>query len=229
MRKICTLVCAAFLCLTASARTLTFYLGDTPIQPGSEIEFNDIDIETYDDGFREVAMEPDLYLGTDMYSSKINVTVTCTSGQSIMFCGFDGNCMTGTKVEKKATIKTNAREALRFDFKGEFEAGEEIPVVTTLFEAQDGDKVETHTQFVLTMCEKGASVTAIELPEGMEVLPGEITYDLAAPAQFSLISLNGAKVIETTLSGNGSVSTAALAKGVYVYRLGNKSGKLFIK
>lgn len=156
MKKI--LIAAAMLCaMTASARELTFYIGDTPIENGSTIEFSDFKVETYDDGYRGVTMAPELFVSSDIFTEKVSITAECTSGQTIQLCA-GGNCMAGTKVTKNnVTLKTDTKLPLMFDYvNNDIEPGAEVPKVTAVISAQDGDFADTFKSFTIVMAEKAA-------------------------------------------------------------------------
>lgn len=227
MKKLYAIMLGLALGLSAQARELTFYLGDEVIAPASEIEFNDITVEDMG-AFSIVTMAPDLYISSDIYTSELNITATCTSGQTVQMCA-GGACKSGQVVKKEnVKVQAGAKLPLRFDFETELGPGEPIPNVVTLLEAQDGDFEQTHKQFVITMGQKG-SVETIELPAGVRVLDGALAYELSAPARLTLYNAAGACVLDATLDGCGTISTAHLAKGIYVYALGKTTGKIFIK
>ena len=227
MKKIYLSMLALLLCFgVAEARKLTFYIGKTAITPGETVSFEDIVVDDYGD-YKEVTMAPELYLTTDIYSSKITVTAKCTSGQSIQMCA-GGACEMGTTVTKEnVTLQTNAFLDLKFDYIVELEGDEAIPVVVTEFSAVDTAYPETAVSYTLVMGEKG-SVTLIENRADLVAVAGGVQYNVEQPTQLELVDIQGRKVAEATVNGFGFLHVDAPA-GVYVYTFGENSGKIYIK
>lgn len=227
MKKIYLSMLALLLCFgVAEARKLTFYIGKTAITPGETVSFEDIVVDDYGD-YREVTMAPELYLTTDIYSSKISITAKCTSGQSVQMC-IGGACSKGESITKEnITIQTNAFLDLKFDYIVELEGDEAIPVVVTEFTAVDTAYPETAVAFTLVMGEKG-SVTLIENNADLLAVEGGIQYNVEQPATLELVDIQGRKVAEATVDGYGFLPVDAPA-GVYVYTFGEKSGKIYLK
>ncbi len=227
MKKIYLSMLALLLCFgVAEARKLTFYIGKTAITPGETVSFEDIAVDDYGD-YREVTMAPELYLTSDIYSSKINITAKCTSGQSIQMCA-GGACAMGETVAKEnITIQTNAFLELKFDYIVELEGDEAIPVVVTEFSAVDTAYPETAVSFTLVMGEKGG-VTLIENNADLVAVEGGIQYNVEQPTSLEIVDIQGRKMAEATVNGFGFLPIDAPA-GVYVYTFGENSGKIYIK
>lgn len=156
MKKFYLSIMAGLLALSAGARELTFYNGNDPIAPGSKVEFEAIEVEDYGD-YKEVRMAPKLYVSSDIFTTDLTVTATCTSGQTIQLC-LGGRCQAGETVTKTVKAATNEKVALDFDYIAELDADEEIPVVTTTIEAQDGTHAETHISFTIVMGDRKSVV-----------------------------------------------------------------------
>ncbi|MGN0223251.1 MAG: hypothetical protein ACI4AM_04410 [Muribaculaceae bacterium] len=227
MKKLYFAMLALLLCFgIAQARTLTFYIGKTAITPGQTVIFEDIAVDDYGD-YREVTMAPELYLTTDIYSSKISITAKCTSGQSIQMCA-GGACAMGETVTKEnITIQTNALLDLKFDCILELEGEEAVPNVVTEFTAVDTAYPETAVTFTLIMGEKG-SVTLIENSSDLVAVAGGVQYNVEQPTLLELVDIQGRKVVETTVNGFGFLPVDAPA-GIYVYTFGENSGKIYLK
>ncbi len=225
MKKFLLLLAAVSAYCSASALELTFMLGDHKITPGSTVEFTKFTVDTQD-GYKEVTCKPDLYLYSDLYSSKIKVTATCTSGQEIQMCA-GGTCRGGASVTKEdVKIQTGEKLFLEFDYIDELDLDQKIPVVTTLFEAEDVTKPETKTQFVLIMDENGASVAEITATKGLRAIEGGIAYKTDYACSLTLSTIAGVNVVSTEVEGEGIVK---LPQGLYVYSFGNSSGKIYIR
>lgn len=228
MKKLYLTLLAAAVCMTAQARELTFYIGDTEITDGQTINFTDIEL-TERGGAYMLTMAPELYVSSDIFTSKLTITATCTSGETIQMCA-GGNCETGTTVTKNGiVVQPNTKLPLEFEYitRG-FDISNPIPVVTATIEAQDGTYTATHKSFTIVMSDN-ASLTLIENRNDIRCVNGAIEYTLDSAAPFALYNIDGLLVTRQQLSGHGTISTAGLPTGVYVYTLGDRSGKLFIK
>lgn len=211
--------------VNAQALELSFWLGNQKIEPGSTVEFNNATVVDYGT-YKEVTMKPELTLSSNIYSSSITVVAECTSGQSIQMCA-GGVCRGGKTVTKeKVTVRTGEKLDLGFDYVGEFDPGEAIPVVTTHFTAEDTTEPGSKVEFVLVMSEGSASLIEIEAAEGLEPVKGGVRYDVTGEKQLSLYNLEGVCVFTATLSGSG---VAEVPAGLYLYSLGNTSGKILVK
>lgn len=228
MKKLYISLFSALIAFGASARELTFYLGDTKIAKDANIEYNDITIDTTD-GFQAVAMEPKLYLSSDIFSANIEVKATCTSGQEIQICA-GGECTPGTTVTKdKVKIQTNEKLDLEFHYRVDLGMDEEVPTVTTIFEAKDTKYPDaTYTSFTLIMG-KTAGVQVIENNTDITVTPAGLVYTLNVPTTLAIYDITGKQALNTQLQGTGVVDTSSLVKGIYIYRAGNTSGKFIVK
>lgn len=227
MKKLYPVLAALLLAGSMQARELTFYLGDEPIAAGTTLNFTGIEVTDYGD-YKEVLMEPDLYVSSDIFTTALSVTATCTSGQPIRLCA-GGNCVGGVTVTKKdIKVQTGEKLPLRFDYVGELDADEAIPTVTATIEAQDGTDESTHKSFTIVMGQS-AGLTLIENSADLYFNGSAIVYSLDAPSVFRLYTAEGLCVLETSLEGEGTIATEGMAAGIYVYTLGSKTAKIFIK
>ncbi len=231
MKKLYIMLAGLALATSVQARELNFYLGDKVIENNSELTFNELEVTDGPRGKKIVKMAPELYLGTDTYSSKIAVTSACTSGESIQLCA-GGACEAGTSVTKTVTLQQGGKVALEFHYTGTFDSEADFPTVVTDFTAQDGDREETKKSFTLVMNSKNGGVSVIENSNSFLPVKGGIEYSVATPTRVSLYSIVGLKVLETTIDGSGVLSTSELPAGVYVYTLEGsaaKSGKIYLR
>lgn len=228
MKKFYLTLLAALLAFGANARELKFYIGDQEIENGSNIAFENITVNDEGSWF-EVKMKPDLYISSDIYSKTINITAECVSGQTIQMCA-GGNCMRGTTVTKTGvTLQTNQKLELKFDYAAEFDAGEEIPTVTTVITAVDTKYPTTEKSFTIVMGQNVSSVDVIENTGDFTLTPAGIVYTLSTPTNLTIYNITGKQVLSAELNGTGMVETSNFAKGVYIYRAGAVSGKFIVK
>ena len=227
MKKFLLALSCMFAIYSANAIELTFWMGNHKITPGSTVEFNDITVNVYeDDQYKEVIMKPDLSISTNIYSSSVKITATCTSGQSIQLCA-GGTCRGGeTVTQEKVTVRPNPNVALGFDYIGEFDLDDEIPVVVTVIEAEDVNESGSRVQFVIEMSEKNASVSEIEVLDELKAVDGGLSYKCDEATDLVVTTLAGVSVFSATVSGEGHI---ALDKGLYVFTFGGKSGKIYVR
>lgn len=231
MKKLYITLAAALLGVASlQARELTFYLGDDKIAAGEEVIYNEVEKEPIGGGAFEVTIAPKLYLGSDFLSNKIQITANCTSGQDIQMCA-GGNCMMGkTVVKTDVKIEANAKLPLEFEYFGELGADEKLPEIITEFEAYDTRyESATKVSFTLVMNRESGALTVIKNNQAFRAIAGGIEYSLEAPATVELYSITGRKVLSAHLDGSGVLSTTSLPKGIYIYTLGDKSGKLYVR
>lgn len=231
MKKLYFTLAAALLGVASlQARELTFYNGDEKIASGEEVTFNEVEKEAIGGGAFEVKIAPKLFLGSDFTSNKIQITAKCTSGQKIQMCA-GGACNMGeTVVKNDIKVDANSKLPLEFEYLGELEADEVLPEIVTEFEAFDTRyEASTKVSFTLVMNSESGSLTVIKNNQAFRAVAGGIEYSLDAPAAVELYSITGLKVLSAHLDGSGILSTASLPKGIYIYTLGDKSGKLYIR
>lgn len=227
MKKLLLILSFMALVQYAGAIELTFWLGNKQITPGETITFDDIQVETYqEEAFKEVTMHPAIYLVSNIYSSDVVLTATCTSGQSIQICA-NGKCRAGERVSiDDFTLQTDQKFDIGFKYIGELDLDEPIPTVVTTIEAEETTSPGSHVSFVIEMSEKGASITEIKATESIKAAAGGIAYHTESPVRLYVANILGVNVFDRQVSGDGTVS---LPKGLYVYRFGDKAGKIYVK
>ncbi len=226
MKKLYMILAAAALGLSAQARELTWYDGDTKLEAGSTFTFNDV--ETRPAGnMQQVSIEPNLYLGTDIYSSKI--TVSATANEKIELCA-GGACETGESITKTG-VKINGGQSipLQLHYNQRIPADQEVPRIVVDLTAQMADYPETLTTLTVVMNGDQDGVTAIVNGYEFYSTPDGLHYNIDTPAQLSLYGITGMKVLQTTVSGSGVIATDGIPAGIYVYTLGGNTGKILVR
>lgn len=233
MKKLYLIMAGLLVCGMSQARELTFYLGNNVIEPNSTVIFDDIE-EIPAGANKEVTMAPELFISSDIYTSKLMIKATCTSGQEIQMCT-DGTCETGTTVTKEnVKIQADQKLDLQFEYLATMPKDDTAPYVATTIEAQDGTHTETFKSFTLVMNSNGTGgVTLIENNNRLLAVEGGLKYDLEAESTVELFNLSGVKMLESNVSGSGIISTTALETGIYLYTIknaqGKASGKVFVR
>ena len=227
MKKFLLLLAGVSAYMSADAIELTFWMGNQQITPDQTVKFTDIDIVNYDeDGYKEVKMDPKLSISSNIFSSDVKITATCTSGQSIQMCA-GGLCRGGVTVTKEGvTVRPNQKLDLGFDYAGEFDLDETIPTVVTVIEAEDVQESDSKVQFIIEMGEAGASVSTIEVNDDFKAVESGVAYSADKDCTLTITTMSGVNVYTANVSGEGFIS---LDKGLYVYTFGSRSGKIYIK
>ena len=86
--------------------------------------------------------------------------------------------------------------------------------------------------FTVIFNSDNAAVEGIESESAIRIANGEIIYHVEKASAIAIYDLAGRKVIDANVDGAGSISTADLQNGVYVYSVKggvNKSGKILVK
>lgn len=218
---------------SVSARELTFYQGDQKITPGSTIYFSDYQV-LENGGMKTLIYNPNLFLTTDIYSSKIQVVAECTSGHIIQMC-CGGQCEAGPTVTKNnVKIQTGAKQALDFEYKNAPFTGEEYPVVIATIKAMDTAYPETLVTFNIVMGPNVSSLSKVEAAKSIRYTQAGLEYNVNGQANISLYSITGTQVLAAKVNGSGIVDTHSLRPGVYIYTVtatdGNRStGKIHVR
>ncbi|MDE6582195.1 MAG: hypothetical protein K2K47_06700 [Duncaniella sp.] len=225
MKKLLLILSFMALVQYAGAIELSFWIGDKKIAPGETVQFNDIVVDDYGT-WKEVTMKPMLYLQSNIYSSDVKLTATCTSGQEVQICT-NGKCRKGaTIVVDDFTLQTNQKFDIGFDYIAELDKDEAIPTVVTTIEAEETTTPGSRVQFVIEMSEKGASISEIRTADSLKAVDGGLAYNAEGTARLYVTNILGVNVCNREVSGEGIVT---LPKGLYVYRFGNKTGKIYVK
>ncbi|MCM1110267.1 MAG: T9SS type A sorting domain-containing protein [Clostridium sp.] len=224
-KTLLTLFGALALSFSAQAIDLTFMLDGKEIQEGETVSLA-CDI-TQEDDYVEVYWQPNLTLHSSFFTNEVTVTANCTSGQEIQLCP-NQSCQNGTKVTVSGlSISTNSSIPLLFHFEGDFDTEADIPVVTTEFSAQIAGDDSSLKKFTLIMGSK-ATLTIVANPAEFAWNGSGFDYNVSGATPFALYTADGQQVLSTTIEGNGTLG-ASLPAGFYLYTIGSKSGKIYIK
>lgn len=244
MKKLYMAIAAAMLATCAQAQTIHLMLGDQVLEEGAKIEYNDVEI-TDDPDYYAWSFAPPLYVvGSE--TGKIDARANCTTGQQIQFC-LGQSCFNGSNVSINGhEITANTPEYAQFHFEHSVYAEEDkdgniIPIpdaekaipadveVAFFFGYTEYDEAYATMTMTLNKGGKAGTVKVFGKGDSLVSVNGVLEYSVEGTSDLALYTTDGNRVLKQTVIGNGTVSTASLAKGVYVYTLGNKSGKLVVK
>lgn len=216
--------CAAF-ALGMNAQTVMFTQKGTEIPNGETVTCTD----WADDGWGTFTCDPELSI-LSTQNILINLTAECqTEDRQVALC-CAGGCTMGTTVVKN-NISLTANELFPIEFHTTyFDDEPETPtIITDIYVTDAGSDTKLASITVIT---KGGG-NAVSVFEADNTLVryenGELVYSAETPCDLVLYSTNGQCVLEQKVSGNGSIKAAELGAGVYVYTIGNKSGKVVIR
>jgi len=226
MKKFYLAVAATLFATCAQAQTLQFKLGDQVLEPGQKVEYNEIEI-TDEPDYYEWSIEPPLYIvGSE--TENINATAKCTSGHQIMFC-MGLSCQFGTDVSiENYQITANKPEYVQFHING-YDKNIPTDIITNFLVYYTNNEDVSTTLTLILNNSQVKTATIYEEGEELVSINGALEYSVNGTSDLTLYTTDGRRVLNQTVSGNGSVSTASLANGVYVYTLGTKSGKVIVK
>lgn len=208
--------------LTASA-AIDMYMGEQKLADNGTYTFNTIT----QDPNGVFMIEPELSL-LSTEETVVNIEARCTSGQSIQMCA-GLQCETAPTVRKEdITLLANQPLDLEFEYtNNQADDESQLPKNITTVITVEGDE---ELSFTIVMNSDGSGIRAIvDRDRNVAYANGELIYNLSKPGNLTLCDTNGRVVLDTAVSGNGSVSLANLAKGIYIFRLGHNAGKIVVR
>lgn len=207
--------------LTANA-AIDMYMGEQKLDIDGTYTFNTI--TDYELGGYKI--DPELSVISTEDTEAI-ITAQCTSGQKIQMCA-GGLCTTETTVKKTVELKANTALELQFEYLDMSLANPaDMPKnITTVITVED-IKAQSYT---IVLNADGSGIAAVvDSDRNVAYANGELIYNVSKSDTLTLCDTNGRMVFDATVSGNGSISLANLAKGIYIYRLGHYAGKILVK
>lgn len=221
--------CAAF-ALGMNAQTVKFIQNGKEIASGETITCTDWE----DDGFGTFLCDPEISVVSNQ-----NILVDITAEMAAesqastrfiqMCCG--GDCMIGSDKVVKSGISLTANSAMPLEFETSYWDDEpETPtIIADIYVCPAGSTEKIASITVITSAGDGA-VSVFEIDNTLVTFSnGELKYEAAAPCTLALYGTDGKLFVEKAVSGAGSIDATGIPAGVYVYTLGNKSGKVVVR
>lgn len=208
--------------LTASA-AIDMYMGEQKLADNGTYTFNTIT----QDPNGVFMIEPELSL-LSTEETVVNIEARCTSGQSIQMCA-GLQCETAPTVRKEdITLLANQPLELEFEYtNNQADDESQLPKNITTVITVEGDE---ELSFTIVMNSDGSGIqTIVDRDRNVAYANGELLYNLSKATTLTLCDTNGRVVLNTSVSGNGSVSLPNLAKGIYIYRIGHNAGKIVVR
>lgn len=212
--------------LTANA-AIDMYMGEQKLDIDGTYTFNTI--TDYDLGGYMIDPELELMSTVD---AMVNITAKCTSGQTIQLC-IGGTCTPGTTVVKEdIELEPNKKTNLEFEYINQDVTDPTLlpKNITTIFTIESDVQGYEDLTYTIVLNADGSGIAAVvDGDRNVAYANGELIYNVSKPGALTLCDANGRIVLDAAVSGNGSISLANLAKGIYIYRLGHNAGKILVK
>ncbi len=207
--------------LTANA-AIDMYMGEQKLDIDGTYTFNTI--TDYELGGYKI--DPGLYV-ISSEDTEATITAACTSGQKIQMC-CGGLCTIGTTVTKEVELQADKKLNLEFEYLDmDLTDSANMPKNITTTITVESIKAQSYT---IVLNADGSGIAAVvDGDRNVAYADGELVYNVSKPCNLTLCDTNGRIVLDAAVNGNGSMSLANIAKGIYIYRLGQNAGKILVK
>lgn len=225
MKKIFTsmLLMAAAFVASAQNFTVTAFEGTQTLKDGDVIECG------YTEGMFGATWDPSIVVECN---KDLKLTVTADAEKpaegAVQFCGLTGQCqrLNGTPETRSNVYTAGSKVPMQLDIIG----GNVVEPVNATLKITDGTETVNITVTFVNEEQPEASIKNVAA-NGIAVrLQGRtLNFNVDTPAEITLYSISGQTAINRRVSGHGSLNLAQLPAGVYIYRAGNKTGKLILR
>lgn len=223
MKKIYTLFAVISVSMTLQAQTINFTSNGNVIENGSEFILKEGEIDPYG----TIIMNPNISIISDR-SATVTVKAECTTGQSIDLCA-GSQCETGQSVTK-TNVKLEANTPLATQFEYKHSENEEMPdVVISILSVTPALSTSPASEITVVMDMKSADVSIIESDSDFVYADGQLKYYVEGSCNAEIFDMSGKRVYKGTAIGSGAISLSELARGNYIFKVGKKTGKFFVK
>ncbi len=160
--------------------------------------------------------------------STFSVTVKASEPGVVQFCGLSTECtFVGSE---PATHTRSYKEGQTFPLSIEIYDLATIPASDIVATVKITDGTETVNLTVNFLTTEASSIR--EVSDGLDEVSFSgrtMNFSVASAAKFSLFNISGRAMVDRTLSGAGSLNFSNIPAGLYIYRLGAKTGKVLLK
>lgn len=160
--------------------------------------------------------------------STFTVTATADTPSIVQFCGLDGQCtmLSETALTKRQTYGVGDNFSLSLDIASRREIIA-APIKVTL---QISDSQQTVNLTINFLTSEQAGISAPEALEPALTISGRtLNYNVDSRTNLTLYNISGRAVLNRNVDNSGTISLDALPAGVYVYRLGEETGKILVR
>ena len=166
-------------------------------------------------------------------TSTFTVTATANTPNIVQFCGdsandFGGECkmITENPTSHTGTVSVNTTFSLGLDIL----AASEIITEPICVNLTITDGVQTTNLTINFLTTEQAGISAPTVTEAALKISGRtLTYNVESRTNLTLYNISGRAVINRHVNNAGTISLDGLHSGVYVYRLGEMTGKILVR
>lgn len=219
------LIASALFALTMQAQDVKFVHGNQTIEQGSTYKCYDWN---YDDLNGEYLSDPEISLCSDI-DITVNVVAKSESTDHFLQLCCGGLCARGSEVIKEnISLTANTPLATQFEA-GYYDDMEPQTIISTLSVYENGTNNLINS--ITVICDANSNSVALFEADNNSVkaADGKLLYTVDSATTLALYGTDGTRVVETAVEGNGEINTTGLEKGVYVYTIGKKCGKIIVK
>ena len=226
MKKIFTslFLMATALVATAQNFTVTAFEGSKTLKDGDVIEC----------GYQE-----SLFGGYDWDPSIVvtcnkNLTLTVTADAekpaegAVQFCGLTGQCqrLNGTPETRSNIYTAGSKVPMQLDIVG----GNVVEPVNATLKITDGQETVNITITFVGEPQEELAISSVAA-KGVQIRATGRTIQFTADnaTDLTLYTISGQSAVSRRISGSGSLNLTHLPAGVYIYRAGNKTGKIILR
>lgn len=226
MKKFYLFAAALLVAGAANADSMSFFMGENEVVNGETVSFTDLKEDKFTSG-TYVTFDPEMTLVTD-FTGSVNVSANCITGQQIQMCA-GGACEFAQTINKtNVAVTAGEKLPLLFEYANTVNSLDEIGDITTELSAVKSGDAGVATSCVVVFRVDQNGIASISTDNALSFANGQISYSVSNPAALSIFSVSGSRVINATVSGNGSLDTT-LAPGIYVYNMAGRTGKFIVR
>ncbi len=206
--------------LMASAQNFTVSSAQGPVANGATLSCGYFE----DDG--EYIWDPELKLQT-LKEGTYTITASANVPNLVQFCAISGVCekLKETPISRSGNFSADRTVLLQLDI-DEYEMISQP--VTMDVTVTDGEETVSFTVNFLTT--ETGGINSVKVAGGSLRFSGRnLSYALDSAESFTLYNISGRQVYNRVLTATGNIHLGNVPAGVYVYRCGNKTGKVILK
>ncbi|MDE6535267.1 MAG: T9SS type A sorting domain-containing protein [Muribaculaceae bacterium] len=225
MKKIFTslFLMATALVATAQNFTVTAFGGSKTLKDGDVIECG------YEEGLFGNAWDPAIIVTCN---KNLTLTVTADAEKpaegAVQFCGLTGQCqrLNGTPETRSNVYNTGDKVPMQLDIVN----GNVVEPVNATLKITDGQETVNITVTFVGEPQEELAISSVSA-KGVQISATGRTLRFVADnaTDITLYTISGQSAVSRRISGTGSLNLSHLPAGVYIYRAGNKTGKIILR
>ncbi len=225
MKKIFTslFLMATALMATAQNFTVTAFEGTKTLKDGDVIECG------FEEGLFGYTWDPSIVVTCN---KALTLTVTANAEKpaegSVLFCGVTTQCqpLTGTPDTRSNYYQAGDKVPMQLDIQG----GNVVEPVNATLKITDGIETVNITVTFVGQPQEELAISSVAAKGTQIRVNGRTLHFVAdSAADMTLYTISGQSALSRRLNGTGSINLSNLPAGVYIYRAGNKTGKIILR